>query len=57
MGGEAFGTVKAQLPREGEYLGCEVGVGGWEGEHPHGSRERGDVMGGSRVETEKGDKI
>lgn len=54
MGGESFGPVKATIPSVGEFQDSEVGVGGWEGEHPH--RDRGGGMGkeSSRWKTWKG---
>jgi hypothetical protein len=41
MGGEVLGPVKAQCPSVGECQGREAGVGRWEGEHHHRSREGG----------------
>jgi hypothetical protein len=41
MGGDSLLPVKAQCPNVGEFEGSEVGVGGWVGENPHRSRERG----------------
>ena len=40
MGGEAFGPWKACFPSVEECQGAEVGVGGWDWEHLHGSKER-----------------
>jgi hypothetical protein len=42
VGGEALDLVKTQFPSVVECQGGEVGVGGWEGEHPHRSRRMGD---------------
>jgi hypothetical protein len=36
-GGETLGPVKAWFPSVGECQGCEVWMGGYEGEHPHRS--------------------
>jgi hypothetical protein len=47
MEGEVLGPVKDRFPRVGECQGDEVGVGGWEGEHPHRSRGKGMGWGGS----------
>ena len=41
VGREGLGTVKAHFSSVGECMGIEVGVGGWEEEHPHRSRGRG----------------
>ena len=57
MRGEALGPVKARFSSVGEYKCGKVGVGGWEGEHPHRSRWRGDGIGSSGGETGKGDNI
>jgi hypothetical protein len=40
IGGEILGSVKV-LPQCRGMPGGEVGVGGWDGEHSHRSRERG----------------
>jgi len=45
IGGEApFGPMKAHFPSVGEFLGVEVGVGAWVGEHPHRSKVKGNGM-------------
>ena len=49
--------MKAQFHSIEECQGSEVGVAGWEGEHPHRSRGEGDRIGGSRGETGKRDNI
>ena len=51
MGEEALGPVQAPFPRVGECRGGEMGVGRWEGEHPHRSRVWGKKEGGSLGET------
>jgi hypothetical protein len=38
IGGEALGPVKTPCSSVGKCQGSEVGVGGWEGEHPHRNR-------------------
>jgi hypothetical protein len=43
---EVLGPVKALSLSVGECQGGEVGVGEWEGERPHRSRERGDGIKG-----------
>jgi len=43
---EAFGPVKARFPRVEKCQDVEVGVGRWEGEHTHRSREKGNGRGG-----------
>jgi hypothetical protein len=46
MGGETLGPMMAQCPSVGKCQGGEAGVGGWVGEHPHGSRGEGVQDGG-----------
>ena len=41
------------MPSVGECQGGEVGMGGWVGEHPHRSRDRGVCRG----KTRKGNNI
>ena len=37
--------MKAHFPSVGECQGAEVGEGGWEWKHLHGSKGRGDENG------------
>jgi len=48
MGREALGPVKVHFPSVGECQGLDVGMGGWEGEHPHRRRGRGYGRGGNQ---------
>jgi hypothetical protein len=45
VGSEALGPVKAQFSSVGKCQGSEVGVGKWEVEQVHRSREREDGIG------------
>ena len=45
MGGEALSPVKGLCPSIGECQDSEVGVSGWEGEHPHRSKGWGGYWG------------
>ena len=49
--------MKAHFLNIGECQGSEVGVGRWEGEHPHRNRGRRIEERGSGEETRKGDSI
>jgi len=42
IGGKALGTVKVCFPSVRECQGIDVAMGGWEGQHPHKGRGRGD---------------
>jgi hypothetical protein len=42
VGGATFWPDGVQYPSVGEFQGRKVEVGGWEGEHPHRGRGRGD---------------
>jgi hypothetical protein len=48
-GGLSLGPLKACFPSVRRCQYREAGVGGCVGEHPHSSRERGDMIEGFRV--------
>jgi len=51
IGGTALGHVKSHFLNVGECQGIDVGVDGWQCEHPHRSRGRGNMGKGRKTIT------